>query len=428
MMGSAMAMLMGAGPSGANAAVGDGDGAAPAAADATTDFLAALVASVPAESTALLGAVGKAPLAAGEDPPDDATPVDVSALIAGMLQALAAPVNQAAPAGAAAPAAESAKAAGSGSGAIAPGSDAHQKAATILANLLEATAAAQSARRSDDTTAADPAAPQFTAALTDAATSAAPQPAPRADLRQLLQMLAPADQRSPAAAARSAPAATGTSTEVMPQTGQLPLRAAELAAAATAQSSAGQLPPESIPTARAVPADLPATASASTAASMAAQNFTAPAHAASAPGDAGTTLQAAVGTPRWADELGSRVMLMTLTGQHEGTLTLTPEHLGPVEVRVSVNQNSANVWFGAQHADTRAALTEALPRLRELFAGAGLALGSADVSQQAPGQRGQGAAAGRSSSADAASGVDGLESVSRPAPRRLALGLVDTYV
>jgi flagellar hook-length control protein FliK len=95
-------------------------------------------------------------------------------------------------------------------------------------------------------------------------------------------------------------------------------------------------------------------------------------------------LRSAVGSPRWAEELGSRLMLMSVRGQHEGSLTLSPEHLGPLEVRISVQQNTAQVWFGAQHVDTRQALAEALPRLREMFAEAGLSLGQAGVSQEAP--------------------------------------------
>lgn len=97
-------------------------------------------------------------------------------------------------------------------------------------------------------------------------------------------------------------------------------------------------------------------------------------------------LRLPVGTPRWADELGSRLVQMSMRGQQEGSLTLTPEHMGPLEVRISMNQNTAHVWFGAQHADTRAVLAETLPRLREMFAEAGLSLGHAGVSQEAPGQ------------------------------------------
>jgi flagellar hook-length control protein FliK len=109
-----------------------------------------------------------------------------------------------------------------------------------------------------------------------------------------------------------------------------------------------------------------------------------------APASSATSLEQAlranVGTPRWADELGTRLVMMSARGQQEGSLTLSPEHLGPLEVRISVQQSTANVWFGAQHADTRAALAEAMPRLRELFGEAGLSLGHAGVSEEAPRQ------------------------------------------
>lgn len=97
-------------------------------------------------------------------------------------------------------------------------------------------------------------------------------------------------------------------------------------------------------------------------------------------------VRSAVGSPRWANELGSRLVMMSMRGQHEGSLSLTPEHLGPLEVRISVSQDSTSIWFGAQHADTRVALTDALPRLREMFAASGLALGHAGVSQEMPRQ------------------------------------------
>jgi flagellar hook-length control protein FliK len=137
-------------------------------------------------------------------------------------------------------------------------------------------------------------------------------------------------------------------------------------------------------------------------------------------------LRAMVGSPRWAEELGSRLVLLTARGQHEGALSLTPEHLGPLEVRISVHQNTAQVWFGAQHADTRAALAEAMPRLRELFAEAGLSLGQAGVSQEAP----------RRSRPETAAVDDPLR-VEAEAARRVALpdslrrianALVDLYV
>jgi flagellar hook-length control protein FliK len=96
------------------------------------------------------------------------------------------------------------------------------------------------------------------------------------------------------------------------------------------------------------------------------------------------TLRQPVGSARWADELGNHLVLMSVRGQQQGSLTLIPEHLGPVEVQISVNRDTANVWFGAQHADARTALAEAMPRLRELLASSGLSLGQSGVSEQAP--------------------------------------------
>jgi flagellar hook-length control protein FliK len=130
-----------------------------------------------------------------------------------------------------------------------------------------------------------------------------------------------------------------------------------------------------------------------------------------------------VGSPRWANELGSRLAMMSVRGQQEGSLSLTPEHLGPLEVRISVNQDTTNVWFGAQHADTRAALTEALPRLREMFAASGLALGHAGVSHQMPGQE-----ARRGEAALARVGADPEPVEAAPVRAiRISSGLLDTW-
>lgn len=173
------------------------------------------------------------------------------------------------------------------------------------------------------------------------------------------------------------------------------------------------------------PAEAPTQPNAQSAASTLASTMGSTSTAQAAAPAAAQTVHAAVGAPRWADELGSKMVLMSLNGQHEGSLSLTPEHLGPLEVRVSVNQGTANVWFGSQHADTRAALTEALPRLRELFADAGLAMGHAGVSHQAPRQ---GTREGEVPRIGGSTGeVASTDVVTTPAMRRVALGLVDTY-
>ena len=96
--------------------------------------------------------------------------------------------------------------------------------------------------------------------------------------------------------------------------------------------------------------------------------------------------------------------------------------LGPVEVRITVQDGQTNVLFGAAHADTREALEQAMPRLRELLASNGLSLGNTGVFQQAPREQGR-------PSALAAGRAETLTRDEAPVNTvtRRGLGLVDLY-
>lgn len=107
-------------------------------------------------------------------------------------------------------------------------------------------------------------------------------------------------------------------------------------------------------------------------------------HAAANPDATTGDLRAPVGTPAFNDELGGRLTWMAHQGVESGSLQLSPEHLGPLEVRIQVQDGAASVWFGANHADTRAALEQALPHLRQMFASQGLTLSDAGVSREPP--------------------------------------------
>ena len=95
-------------------------------------------------------------------------------------------------------------------------------------------------------------------------------------------------------------------------------------------------------------------------------------------------VQAPVGSSQWADEIGTRLTMMTEQGKHAASLRMSPEHLGPLEIRIAIRDDQASVWFGAAHADTRAAIEHALPRLRELFESQGMSLADAGVYREAP--------------------------------------------
>jgi flagellar hook-length control protein FliK len=128
-----------------------------------------------------------------------------------------------------------------------------------------------------------------------------------------------------------------------------------------------------------------------------------------------------VGSQGWAEEIGSRLTLMTQKGEHTASLRLSPEHLGPLEVRISMRDDQASVWFGAAHADTRAAIEHALPKLRDMFTAQGMSLTDAGVFREPPRQQMPAFA----SSANSPAAPDAGETVS--APVQVKLGLLDAY-
>ena len=128
-----------------------------------------------------------------------------------------------------------------------------------------------------------------------------------------------------------------------------------------------------------------------------------------------------VGSQAWADELGSRLTMMTERGQQTASLRLSPEHLGPLEIRIAIQDDKASVWFGAAHADTRAAIEHALPRLREMFASQGMSLADAGVSREPPRQQ----ATAPAQQGDGFAEPESEMQVSLSALQRV--GLVDAY-
>jgi flagellar hook-length control protein FliK len=131
------------------------------------------------------------------------------------------------------------------------------------------------------------------------------------------------------------------------------------------------------------------------------------------------TISVPVQHPRWAEAVSTEIRWFAEQGVQSATLRLNPEHMGPVDVRLSLSDSQVTVNFSAASAETRAALEQSLPRLREMLAGAGLSLGEAQVQQQMR----QGSQNG-SHSAGGAADTDVRDSMVR-VPQRL--GLVDEY-
>ncbi|MDK2123790.1 flagellar hook-length control protein FliK [Chitinimonas sp. DQS-5] len=94
-----------------------------------------------------------------------------------------------------------------------------------------------------------------------------------------------------------------------------------------------------------------------------------------------------VGAPGWGESVGQKVVMMVGQGQQDVEMQLNPPNLGPLEVKLSLNQGDATVTFLSAHAPVREALQSALPKLQEMLSESGIALvnvqvGSDNASQQ----------------------------------------------
>lgn len=86
--------------------------------------------------------------------------------------------------------------------------------------------------------------------------------------------------------------------------------------------------------------------------------------------------------PEWNTELGEKLLWMHKQAVPSAEIRLNPEHLGPISIKIDVNQDQASVAFTAQHAAVREAIEAAIPRLREMLGGQSLNLADVNVSQQ----------------------------------------------
>lgn len=143
-------------------------------------------------------------------------------------------------------------------------------------------------------------------------------------------------------------------------------------------------------------------------------------------------IQAAVEAPvrssAFSAELSEKIVWLAGNGSHSASLSLNPPQLGPLEVRLSLTGSDAGAQFYSPHPVVRDAIEAAMPRLRELMAQAGIALGDAQVHQEAFSRGDSGGGSGRPSG-DSATGTVlastlpiGAQSV------RSGIGLVDLYV
>lgn len=155
-----------------------------------------------------------------------------------------------------------------------------------------------------------------------------------------------------------------------------------------------------------------------------------PAAAPAAAPQATLTIPVPVNHSGWGEALAHHVVWSVMQDVQQVQIQIHPEALGPVSIHLRLDQDQAQIAFIAPHAQTREAIEQALPQLRELLRSEGIGLEQASVQSQLP-QQGGGHAAGDGAATRqplTAVVVEETEPASLAAPSRLRRGLVDDYV
>lgn len=133
-----------------------------------------------------------------------------------------------------------------------------------------------------------------------------------------------------------------------------------------------------------------------------------------------------VNSPTWHEDLGHKVTMLIGKEATSAELVLTPPHLGRVEVQLTVSGDQTSASFVAATPAAREALEQALPKLREFLADAGISLTQASVGGDA--QRGRGKGEGNRGSRSELGASSGAEpEVRLAAATRRIDGMVDTF-
>lgn len=135
-----------------------------------------------------------------------------------------------------------------------------------------------------------------------------------------------------------------------------------------------------------------------------------------------------VGSEAWQDQLGAQLTVMANgDGVTEAVMKLAPEELGELEIRVVVRDGEAALHFGATNADTRQAIENAQPRLRELFASQDMAISNFSVFSSLSGNPQSNSRPGDAPPRPSRPGTTARAGTQMPVTARVGQGIVDLY-
>ena len=105
-------------------------------------------------------------------------------------------------------------------------------------------------------------------------------------------------------------------------------------------------------------------------------------HIASTRSDAPLSIETNIRAQNWQSDFTQKVVWLANNDKQSAQITLNPPQMGPIEVSLKLENGNASASFVAANQEVRDAIETAMPRLREMFASAGIDLGQTNVSAQ----------------------------------------------
>ena len=98
--------------------------------------------------------------------------------------------------------------------------------------------------------------------------------------------------------------------------------------------------------------------------------------------EASLSVSTPVRDQNWGADFGQKIVWLANNDKQAAQLTLNPPQMGPIDISLNIDKGNATATFVSANADVREAIETAMPRLREMFAHAGIELGQTNVSAE----------------------------------------------
>lgn len=135
-----------------------------------------------------------------------------------------------------------------------------------------------------------------------------------------------------------------------------------------------------------------------------------------------------IGGQGWGDEFVSRLQWQISQDIQEARINLNPRELGPLQVKINIQDDQAYIQFIAQHGVVREAIEDAIPRLREMLEQSGLMLADANISQQSHDRQRQSDQAPQNHSDEQEYQMDDVNTEKQTKVIKSGMGLVDAFI